>query len=71
MSAAWTALAPRWHAIEGEGPHAHEWMLIDTWGECPPIEDDRGAQPTRLTRMWPTRAAAEAYARNLGDRSVG
>lgn len=60
------ALAPRWHAIAGEGPHAHEWMLIDTWGDCPPIEDDKG-----MTRMWPTRAAAEAYARNLGDRRVG
>lgn len=60
-------LALRWQAIPGEGAHAGEWMVVDTWGQCPPIE----APETGFTRMWPTGAAATAYARNLGDRSVG
>lgn len=59
-------LALRWVPVRGDGAHRDEYMVVDTWGECPPIEIENG-----LTRLWPTYAAAYAFARNIGDRDVG
>ena len=50
----------RWVAVPARDP-LDRWMVIDTWAECPPIEDGKS-----LTRLWEDRKEAERFAKSLG-----